>query len=52
MGLIATKPVFGVSNKTRIKPVSSARETCLKVEILPVARLDIILSISEQNGAD
>ena len=27
MGLVATKPVFGVSDKVSFKPVSSARET-------------------------
>ena len=27
LGLDATKPVFGVSDKTRFKPVSSATET-------------------------
>ena len=27
MGLIATKPVFGVSDKARLKPVSSGTET-------------------------
>ena len=27
MGLIGTKPVFGVSDKTRLKQVSSATET-------------------------
>ena len=27
MGLVATKPVFGVSDKARLKPVSSATET-------------------------
>ena len=27
MGLLARKPVFGVSNKARFKPVSSATET-------------------------
>ena len=27
MGLIARKPVFGVSDKARLKPVSSATET-------------------------
>ena len=31
MGLVATNPVFGVSNKARIKPVSSATETTVNV---------------------
>ena len=35
MGLVATKPVFGVSDK--------ASETSQKIEILLVASLDMIL---------
>ena len=27
MDLVATKPVFGISDKTRLKPVSQATET-------------------------
>ena len=30
------KSVFGVSDKMRLKPVSSATETSWKIEILPV----------------
>ena len=37
------KPVFGASNKARLKPVSSATETNLKNEITLVASLDMIL---------
>ena len=37
MGLVATKSLFGVSEKARLKPVSSATETSYKIEILPVA---------------
>ena len=48
MDLDATKPVFGVSDKVRLKPVSSATETSWKIEISPVASLDMILS----KGAD
>ena len=44
MGLTETKPVFGVSNKVRLKPVSSATENSYKIEISPVASLDMILS--------
>ena len=44
MGLIARKPVCGVSEKASFKPVSSARETSLKIEISPAASLHIILS--------
>ena len=32
MGLVATKPVFGVSSKASFKPVSSATETSWKIE--------------------
>ena len=45
MGLEATKPVFGVSDKARLKPVSSATETNYKLENLLVASLNVILSI-------
>ena len=44
MGLKATKPVFGVSDKARLKPVSSATETSYKLENLLVASLDMIHS--------
>ena len=37
MGLISTKPVFGVSDKARLNPISSATETSKKIEISPVA---------------
>ena len=43
MGLIARKPVLGVSVKASFKPVSSATETSEKIEILPVARLNMVL---------
>ena len=38
------KPVFGVSDKARLKPVSSATETSKKIKISPVLTLDMILS--------
>ena len=38
-----TKPVFGVSEKARLKPVSLATETSYKIEVLLVASLDMIL---------
>ena len=44
IGLVATKPVFGVSDKASFKPVSSATGTSQKIEILPVASLHMILS--------
>ena len=43
IGLVARKPVFGVSDKATLKPVCSATETSYKVEISPVASLDMIL---------
>ena len=45
MGRVVTKPVFGVPDKARLKPVSSATETSWKIEISPVASLHMILSI-------
>ena len=42
--LVATKPVFGVSDKMRFKPACSATETSLKIEISLVASLDMVLS--------
>ena len=39
-----TKPVFGVSDKGRLNPVSSATETSKKIEISLVVSIDIILS--------
>ena len=42
MGLVARKPVFGVSNKASFKPFSSATETSQKIEISPVASLHMI----------
>ena len=44
MGFVARKPVFGVSDKARGKPVSSATETSKKIENLLDASLDTILS--------
>ena len=44
VGLVASKPVFGVSDKARLKPVSSATETSKSIEILLEASLDMILS--------
>ena len=35
--------LFGVSDKARLKPVSSAIETSQKIELSPVASLDMIL---------
>ena len=44
MVLVTAKPVFGVSDKVRFKPVSSDTETSQKIEISLVASLDMILS--------
>ena len=44
MGPVARKPVFRVSDKESFKPVSSATETSLKIEISPAASLHMILS--------
>ena len=44
MGHDETKPVFGVFDKSRIKPVSSAKDTSYKIEILHVASIYMILS--------
>ena len=46
--LVATKPVFGVSDKVRFKPACSATENSYKNEISLVASLDMELS----KGAD
>ena len=40
-GLDGTKPVVGDSDKPRLKPVSSATETSLKIEFSMVASLDM-----------
>ena len=44
MGLDATKTVFGVFEKARLKPVSSATQTIKNFEISLVASIDMILS--------
>ena len=41
MGRDARKPVFGVSEKVRFKPVCLATDTCQKISL--VASLDMIL---------
>ena len=43
MGHGVTKPVFGVSDKARLKPISSATKTRWKIEISLVASLDMKL---------
>ena len=50
MGLHATKPVFRVSNKARIKPVSPATETSKDNEILLVGSLHTALPKSDYQG--
>ena len=44
LGLVATKRVFGVSDKATQKSVSSATGTSQKIEISLVASLDMIIS--------
>ena len=44
MGLVMTKPVFGVSDKVRFKPACSATEISQKNDISLVASLDMVLS--------
>ena len=44
MGIIATKPVFRVSDKMRFKPACSATETSQKIEISLVTYPDMIFS--------
>ena len=44
MGRIATKPVFGVSDKVRFKPACSATGTSYKIESSFVASFDMVLS--------
>ena len=43
-GLDAIKSVFGISDKARLNPVSSATETSFKIETSPVASLDMVPS--------
>ena len=43
LGLVATKPVFGVSDKARLKPACPATETSKKITILLIASLDVIV---------
>ena len=40
LGLVTWKPVFRVSEKARLKTVSSATETCYNIEITLIACLD------------
>ena len=44
MGFVVRKPVFGISDKARLKPVSSTTEASKKIENLLDASLDTILS--------
>ena len=44
MGLDETKPDSGVSDKVRLKAVTSATETSLKIEISLVASLHMVRS--------
>ena len=44
MGLDVTKPVFGIVDKVRLKPVFAATETSKKIEFSLEVSNDIILS--------
>ena len=44
MGLAVTKSVLGVSDKAGLKPVYLVTETGWKIEISPVASLDMLFS--------
>ena len=44
MSLVTRKPVFGVSDQVRLKPVCTAIETSWRLEILNVETTGIILS--------
>ena len=48
MGLVARKPVFGVSNKVRFKPAYSATEISQKIEIA----LDASIDMTDNKGTD
>ena len=50
MGRDARKPVFRVSDKARLKAVSSATETSQETEIWLVASLDMILFKKANNN--
>ena len=47
MGFDASKPVFTLSDKVKLKQVSSATDARETIEILLVSSLDMILSINE-----
>ena len=49
MGLVTTKPVFGISD---LKPVSSGTEASYKIEISLVASLDDTFQNVNNKGAD
>ena len=51
MGLVATKPVFRVSDKARLKPACSATESSWKNEISLVGRY-YIFQKANNKGAD
>ena len=52
-GLVARKPVYGVSEKASFKPVSTATETSQKIETSPKASLHMILFQKANNkGVD
>ena len=53
MGLVARKPVFGVSEKANFKPVSSATETSYKNQNLACSKFrDDTFQNANNKGAD
>ena len=52
MGLVARKPVFGVSNKASFKPAHSATETSLKVETASTKSRSDTFQKANNKGAD
>ena len=51
MGLVATKPVFGVFDQVVPKPACSATETSYEIEISPEESYDILTKVNNK-GAD
>ena len=53
LGLVVRKPVFGVSEKVSLKPISTATETSKKIEMSLVASLDNgAFQTANNKGAD
>ena len=50
LDLLVTNLVFGITDKARHKPVSSATETSQKIEILPITNGDMIDTFRKANN--